>query len=283
MPSILSIQSSVAYGHVGNSAAVLPLNRLGFEVWPVNTVQLSNHTDHPTWRGAAAEPAALADIVAGIAELGVLAECDALLTGYLGEPALARVALDALDRLRAANPGAVYACDPVMGNAAKGFYVEPGTPELVRDELVPRADIVTPNRFELEFLADRTITGIDDALAAAEAVRALGPGTVVCTSLEPEGGPDRIVSLALSGDGAWVVPTPRIDTAANGAGDVFAALFLGNFLKGRDTAGTLSRAVSSTFAVLEATAAAGSRELALVAAQDALAAPPRVFPAERLR
>jgi pyridoxine kinase len=283
MKNVLSIQSSVAYGHVGNTAAALPMQRLGFEIWPVNTVQLSNHTGHPTSRGAAATRAALAEVVAGIDELGVLPECDALLTGYLGDRALGEVALDALARLRAANPRAVYLCDPVMGNADKGFYVGGGAPELVRDELVPRADIVTPNRFELEFLTSRTINRIDDALAAADDARAFGPGTVVCTSLDPGGGADGVSTLAVDADGAWIVHTPRVDAAAHGAGDLFAALFLAHRLMGEDTATALSRAVSATVSVLMKTHESDSRELALVAAQDAFVSPPELYPAERLR
>ena len=243
---------------------------------------MSNHTGHPTSRGRATEPAALADIVAGIDKLGALAECDALLTGYLGNKALGAAALDALGRVRTANANALYLCDPVLGNAAKGFYVAEGTPEFVRDRLVPQADIVTPNRFELEFIAGRSIAGVDDALAAAAAARALGPSVVVCTSLVG-GEAGGVATLAASADGAWLVRTPRIDVAADGAGDVFAALFLGHRLGGRDTAAALSQAVSATFAVLAATRASGSRELALVAAQDALVAPPEVFAPERLR
>ena len=114
------MQSSVAYGHVGNSAAMLPLQRLGFDVWAVDTVRLSNHKGHPTWRGRASDPAAVAEVVGGMAELGVLGTCDAVLTGYLGREAMAEVVLGALERVRVANPAAIFACDPVMGNVEKG-------------------------------------------------------------------------------------------------------------------------------------------------------------------
>ncbi len=278
--SILSIQSSVAYGHVGNSAAVLPLQRLGFEVWPVDTATLSNHTDHARWRGGPAEPAKVGALVAGIAELGVLADCDGLLSGYLGAEALGAVVGDALERVRAANASAVYACDPVMGNAAKGFYVAGGVPEFIRARLVPAADIVTPNAFELGFLAGRPVEATDDAIEAADAVLAMGPRVVVCTSCPDEGA---VATLAVSGDGAWRVRTSRIEAAANGAGDVLAALFLGHSLLGEDVATALSLAVSSVHAVLATTAETGSRDLALVAAQEALVAPPEIFAAERLR
>lgn len=282
MKNVLSMQSAVAYGHVGNTAAALPLQRLGVEVWPVDTARLSNHTGHATWRGGPVDAAAVAEVIDGIDALGVLGECDALLTGYLGDTAVAEVAAGTLARLRRANGKALYLCDPVMGSAARGFYVAAGVPEFVRDVLAPRADIVTPNRFELEFLARRPVAGPDDARAAADAVRELGPGIVVCTSLESGDGGDGIATLAADGEGAWLVRTPRIDAAANGAGDVLAALFLGHLLRGAGTGDALSRSVSAVHAVLAATAAAGSRELALVQAQDAFAAPPTLFPAEPL-
>ncbi|MFQ5785231.1 MAG: pyridoxal kinase PdxY [Alphaproteobacteria bacterium] len=280
MKQVLSINSSVAYGHVGNAAAVPALQRLGVEVWPLNTVTLSNHTGHASWRGRAAEAGALGGLVAGLDALGVIAECDALLTGYLANAGLAAVARDALGRLRAARPDALYLCDPVMGNAARGFYVADGLPEFIRDQLAPRADIVTPNGFELAVLTGLPVSGEDEARAAARALRERGPDIVVCTSLEASDG--GMATLAVAEDGAFRVMTPRIEAPANGAGDLFAALFLGHTLGGADMATALSLAVSGVYATLAMTAAARGRELALVAALDALAAPPEVFKAEPL-
>ncbi len=279
--NVLSIQSSVAFGHVGNAAAVPALQRLGIDAWPVNTVTLSNHTDHATWRGAPADPVLAGEIVAGIAELGVLGQCDALLSGYLGAAAMGEVVRDALDRVRKANPNAIYACDPVMGNAAKGLYVRGDVPAFVRARLAPAADIITPNAFELGLLTGRSIDGLDDALAAADALRAAGPGTVVCTSLAAADG--GIANLVVGEDGAWTVTTPRKDAAANGAGDLFAALFLGHSLRGASPDEALARAVSAVYAVLTETARLGGRDLALVESLDKLTAPPETFSAERMR
>ena len=279
--NVLSIQSSVAYGHVGNSAATLPLQRLGIGVWPVNTTHLSNHLGHASWRGGVAESAAVSDIVAGIVDLGVIGECDALLSGYLGNPALGAVALEALDAIRAANPAAIFALDPVFGDDGIGVYVSDGMADYIRDVLLPRADIVTPNRYEAEFLTGGKIGGLDDALAAMDALRARGPGTAVVTSTP--GDEDGVsITLAADGEGAWMVRAPRLDTAVHGAGDLFSALFLGRTLRGAALDEALSATVSSVHAVLAATAQAAAREMLLVETQDALASPPELFPAERL-
>ena len=280
--NVLSIQSSVAYGHVGNSAATLPLQRLGIGVWPVNTTHLSNHLGHPTWRGGAADTAVVADIVAGIEELGVLGECDALLSGFLGAAALGAVVLDALEIVRAANPGAIFALDPVIGDDGIGIYVPDGVPEFLRDRLLPRADIITPNRYEVEFLTGRKIKGVDDALASMAELRSRGPGLVVATSIPDADDAGATITLAADGTGAWLVRSPRLNTAVHGAGDMFSALFLGHALRGAAPGEALSRTVSSVHAVLAATARAGAREMLLVETQDALVDPPEIFPAERL-
>ncbi len=201
---ILSIQSAVAYGHVGNSAAVFPLQRLGFEVWPVNTVLFSNHTGYGAWRGFVVPVDQVREIVAGIEDRGVLPRCRALLSGYLGDAALGSVVLDTLRRVRARRPDVLYTCDPVMGDGDRGFFVRPGIPEFFRDEAVPAADIVTPNQFELAWLAGREIGSVEDALAAAAKVRSTGPRLVCCTSLETADRPGELAVLADTEEGSWI-------------------------------------------------------------------------------
>jgi pyridoxine kinase len=284
LDGILSIQSWVSYGHVGNAAAVFPLQRLGFEIWAVNTVQFSNHPGYGAWRGTMVAPADIADLIQGMADRGALSRCRAVLTGYMGDPALGEVVLDTVERVRAANPQAIWACDPVMGDVGGGFYVRPGLPEFFRDRAVPAADIVTPNQFELEYLTGRTIRSLADALDAAAAVRAFGPKVVLITSLLIDETPaDRIELLVATDAGAWRVATPRLPLAVNGAGDAVAALFLGYWLKtGGDAAAALSAAASTIYAVLKTTQALGEREIQLIAAQDELVKPTEVFGAERL-
>lgn len=283
--SILSIQSSVAYGHVGNSAAVFPLQRLGLEVWPVLTVHFSNHTGYGAWRGPVLAAEAVADVLLGIEERGVLPRCRAVLSGYMGDVSLGRVILEAVAKVKTANPAALYCCDPVMGDVGRGFFVRPGIPEFMRDHAVPAADLITPNQFELEYLTGRTVATLDDALAAADAARAMGPDTVLITSLtRSDGDADAIEMLAVCGSGAWRVTTPRLPLSVNGAGDATAALFLAHRLRTGDSGQALALTAASIHAVLEATDRAGAREIQLITAQDALAAPDIArFPAERLR
>jgi pyridoxine kinase len=279
--AILSIQSAVAYGHVGNSAAVFPLQRLGHEVWPVDTVQFSNHTGYGAWAGRAWDAETLSEVIHGIGERGAFARCDAVLSGYLGEPVLGEVVLDAVVQAKTANPVARYCCDPVIGDDHSGVFVRPGIVEFFRDHALPVADIVTPNRFELALLAEVPVADVAGALAAAAALRRRGPRLVLATSLAGST-PDEIAMLAADDNGAWLVATPRLPLVANGAGDLAAALFLGYWLRTRDAATALGDAASSIYAVIEATWRAGEAELQIVAAQDALLSPPRRFAPQRL-
>lgn len=278
--NILSIQSSVAYGHVGNSSAVFPLQRLGFGVWPVITVHFSNHTGYGQWRGPVLPAVDIADVVAGIEERGVLPSCDAVLSGYMGDVSLGGVITDAVSKVKAANPQAIYCCDPVMGDVGRGFFVRPGLPEFIRDRAVPLADLITPNQFELEFLTGRTIATLADALSAAKAALALGPRLVVVTSLMREDSPaDAIEMLAVQEDGAWLLETPLLPLSVSGAGDATSALFLAHYLRDRSPASALEKTANSIFAVLERTAAEGSREIQLIPAQEEIAHPPSRFQA----
>ena len=281
---ILSIQSSVAYGHVGNSAAVFPLQRLGHEVWPVLTVHFSNHTGYGEWRGPLLAPDDVRDVIAGIGDRGVLGEADAVLSGYQGDPAVGSVILDAVARVKELNPDAVYCCDPVMGDVGRGMFVRPGIPEFMRDTVVPKADIVTPNHFELDFLAGRTTTTLDEVLEAVDEVRARGPRDVLVTSvLHTDVAEGSLDLVAVSDEGAWAVTTPLLPITPNGCGDVTTALYLAHLRTSGSPETALASTASSVFAVLEATIAAGTREIQLVAAQAALAEPPMTFGVRRLR
>jgi len=281
---VLSIQSSVAFGHVGNSAAVFPLQRLGHEVWPVNTVHFSNHTGYGAWRGPLLDPADVREVIAGIDDRGALAGVDAVLSGYQGDPAVGAVILDAVARVKSLNPEAVYCCDPVMGDVGRGMFVRPGIPEFMRDTVVPAADVLTPNHFELDFLSGATTATMADVLAAADEVRARGPRDLLVTSVLVEDTPaDSLDVVAVSDDGAWAVTTPLLPITPNGCGDVTAALYLAHLTTTGSPARALSLTTATVFAVLERTLAAGTREIQLVAAQDAIAEPPERFPVRQLR
>ena len=282
--NILSIQSAVAYGHVGNSAAVFPLQRIGVEVLPVYTVTFSNHTGYGAWRGPLISPDDVREVIAGIGDRGVFGEIDAVLSGYQGSEGIGEVIIDAVAAVKAANPAALYACDPVMGNAKSGCFVAPAIPDLLRDRVVPVADIITPNQFELGFLTGTEPSDLEATLAAVDAARALGPRVVLVTSVErPDRDPDTIEMLAVDDEGAWIVETPRLPMKANGSGDVTAALFTAHYGRTRDAADALARTVSSVFDLLRTTHELGKRELALIEAQEFYAHPRLQVPPTRVR
>ncbi|HZX05649.1 pyridoxal kinase PdxY [Kribbella sp.] len=275
---ILSIQSAVAFGHVGNSAAVFPLQRIGVEVLPVYTVNFSNHTGYGAWRGPMISPDDVREVLRGIEDRGVLPQIDVVLSGYQGGEGIADVILEAVQRVKAANPAAVYSCDPVMGNAKSGCFVAPAIPVLLRDRVVPAADIITPNQFELGFLTGTEPDTLESTLASVELARATGPRTVLVTSVErPDREDGTIEMLAVDDSGAWLVQTPYIPMKANGSGDVTAALFTAHYRRTGDLADALARTTSSVFELLTRTHESGERELQLVESQEAYAHPPMQF------
>ena len=282
--SILSIQSLVAYGHAGNSAALFPLQRLGKVVWPVMTVHFSNHTGYGDWKGPLLTSGDVADVIEGVGNRGALERCEAVLSGYQGAEDVGAVILDAVAKVKAANASAIYCCDPVMGDVGRGMFVRPGIPEFMRDQVVPAADVITPNHFELDFLAGTETSTTDELVAAVDAVRATGPETVLVTSVIVDDTPDDALDMVVVGrEGAWRTRFPRLSVNPPGAGDLTAAVFLANVLDGRPLEDALARTTASVFAVVQATADAGEREMRIVQTQDELAAPPGTSGTERLR
>lgn len=281
---ILSIQSAVAYGHVGNSAAVFPLQRIGVEVLPVYTVNFSNHTGYGAWRGPLISPDDVRDVITGIEERGAFADIDVVLSGYQGSEGIAEVILDAVARVKAANPDAVYSCDPVMGNAKSGCFVAPAIPVLLRDRVVPAADIITPNQFELGFLTETEPADLESTLASADLARDSGPRTVLVTSVERPDRPEGTIEmLAVTDEGAWLVQTPHIAFKANGSGDVTAALFTAHYASTGDAAAALAKTTSSVYDLLQTTFDSGRRELQLVESQEHYAHPRMQFEVTQVR
>ena len=280
MPTVLSVQSRVAYGHVGNAASVFPLQRLGVDAWALDTVTFSNHTGHGQWRGSVVPATEIARLFEGIAALGVLPQIDAVLSGYLGDAATGPVLLDIVEEVRRANPQALFCCDPVIGDVETGSYVTEGIAEFFRDRALKLADIVTPNHFELEYLAGGAVASLAEAASAAADLRARGPRVVLVTSLDAE--PDRVTMLAAGPDGVWAVETPRLPVVLNGCGDVTAALFLAHLLRGEALPDALAMTAAAIFAVIETTLRLDRYELALVAAQDELLSPTRRFAPRRV-
>ena len=281
--NILSIQSHVAYGHVGNASAVFPMQRLGVEVWPIHTVQFSNHTGYGAWKGRVFDGPSIEEIVDGIAEREVLSRCDGVLSGYMGSADIGTAILGAVARVRGANPKALYCCDPVIGDVGRGVFVRPGIPEFMREKAVPAADIITPNQFEIEYLSGVEVTTLESAKEAVSAVQTLGPDVVLVTSLTTsETPPDAIDLLAGEGGRFWRVRTPRLSLHVNGAGDAISALFFVHYARSRSAASALGEATASTYGLLKRTADAGSREILTVEAQDEVVAPTHRFPVEEV-
>ncbi|OWO38151.1 pyridoxamine kinase [Corynebacterium diphtheriae bv. gravis] len=281
--NILSIQSHVSYGHVGNSAAVFPLQRIGHEVWPVHTVNFSNHTGYGQWGGELIPAAQVRNVIDGMEQRGAFERIDAILSGYQGGSDIADVIVDAVARIKEANPQAVYACDPVIGNAKSGCFVSDLIPPLLRDKVVPVADIITPNQFELEYLTGVPAHDTTSTLEAIAAAQEMGPDTVLVTSVRrPETPADAIEMIAANEQGAWLVRTPFIDFKRNGSGDVTAALFTGHYIRERNAADALARTASSVFDLIETTFTADSRELLIIESQEAIAHPRLQFEVEQI-
>ncbi len=281
--NLISIQSHVAYGHVGNSAAVFALQRLGCDVWPVHTVQFSNHTGYGAWKGDVFAADRIAAVIDGIANLGVLGACDGLLSGYAGAVETGNAILAAVATVKAANNQALYCCDPVIGNRARGEFVRPGVAEFMRDRALPAADVVTPNHFELDRLTRRDTKDLRAILAAVDDIHAQGPRAVLVTSVRSEATPDDSLDvIASDAGGRHLVRTPLLATPANGAGDLIAALFFFHYLRSGAAADALAAATSSVFGLLRRTRDAGAAEIALIAAQDELVGPSERFAPVRI-
>lgn len=281
---ILSIQSSVSYGHVGNSAAVFPLQRLGHEVMPVHTVLFSNHTGYGAWTGPMMTGENIRDIVSGIEDRGGLDDTELIISGYQGGSSIGDAILDAVARVKARNPKALYSCDPVLGNATSGCFVSPEVQELIRDRVVAHADIITPNQFELGFITGTQPHDLDSILESVAKAQEIGPKTVLVTSVSrPETGEDRIEMLAVSGEEAWLISTPRLPFKVNGSGDVTAALFASHLVSGASLKEALEKTTASVYELLKNTLAAGTRELQLIESQEAYVAPSETFEAVSVR
>jgi pyridoxine kinase len=281
--NLFSIQSHVAYGHVGNSAAVFALQRMGVEVWPIHTVQFSNHPGYGDWQGRVFDAGLIRELVGGIEQRGTLSECDGVLSGYIGGADIGAAILDCVATVKRANPSAHYCCDPVIGDVGRGIFVARGIPEFMRDKALAAADIVTPNQFELDYLSRRASKTLVQARDAVKAVHDLGPRAILVTSLHTQETPaDAIDMVASDEKGCFRLRTPKLALLVNGAGDAIAALFFAHYLRSGKIEQALARAGSAIFGVLAKTAQAGAGEIQLIAAQDEIVNPSRLFEAEEL-
>ncbi|HTX73382.1 MAG TPA: pyridoxal kinase PdxY [Rectinemataceae bacterium] len=284
--SVVSIQSHVVYGHVGNRAAVFPLELVGHEVWPINTVQLSNHRGYDSCMGEVFTGGHIELLWSGIKALGLLPECDALLSGYLGSVEIGASMVAAVADIKAVNPSALYCCDPVMGDYGKGMYVEPGLPEFLAESALGWADIVTPNQFEAEYLSGIVIDSLDSARSACDLIRAKGPRIVLITGFKPRVADASTISMFMASEAGYhTISTPELplDPAPHGAGDLCAALFLGRYLVRRDAVKALELCSNALYSVMLRSQFARSRELKLIESRDDILKPKNRFRARRIR
>jgi pyridoxine kinase len=275
--TVISIQSQVVHGHVGNSAALFALQLFGIEAAAVPTVLFSNHPRYSSCYGKVLDAALVRDLLRGIGDRGLIEKCKILISGYLGSPEIAAVVGGFVVHAKARNPNLVYLCDPVMGDTGTGFYVCEELRAAIAKGLVPLADILTPNQFELESLAGRELSAIEAITAAA---RELGPATVAVTGVRVrETPPDAVQTLVVEPGVAWIIATPRLSSSPSGTGDLFAALFAAALVQKLSADAALGRAVSGLYAVLEETERRRCYETALVPSAHSLLRPTREFAA----
>ncbi|EBH0573461.1 pyridoxal kinase PdxY [Salmonella enterica] len=288
MKNILAIQSHVVFGHAGNSAAEFPMRRLGANVWPLNTVQFSNHTQYGKWTGCVMPPSHLTEIVQGIADIGQLAHCDAVLSGYLGSAEQGEHILGIVRQVKAANPQAKYFCDPVMGHPEKGCIVAPGVAEFHVRYALPASDIIAPNLIELEILSKHSVNNVDDAVQAARELIAQGPEIVLVKHLARAGySSERFEMLLVTAQEAWHISRPLVDFGSRqpvgvGVGDVTSGLLLVKLLQGATLQQALEHVTAAVYEIMIATKTMQEYELQVVAAQDRIANPEHYFSATRL-
>jgi pyridoxine kinase len=266
---IISIQSQVLHGHVGNSAATFPMQYLGVPVTAVPTALLSNHPHYSTMRGCIVDHELLRDLLLGVEERGLVDRSAILLTGYLGSAANGRVVAEFVARAKARNPALRYCCDPVMGDADLGYFTPKPLRDIFRERLIPLADILTPNAFEFADL----IGGSCNSLSAMRrGVASLGrqrERIVVITGIGlADQANARVDTVALHDASGWKVSTPRLRCRPAGTGDLLTALLVSRLAQGAALPQALESAVSGVFAVLLNTAATNAIELTIIESRE---------------
>lgn len=287
MKNILSIQSHVVFGHAGNSAAVFPMRRIGVNVWPLNTVQFSNHTQYQQWTGTVMPASHLTEIVDGINQIHELKRCDAVLSGYMGSPEQGNAIIEVVKKVKTVNPNAIYFCDPVMGHPEKGCIVAPGVAEFLCNTALSVADMMAPNILELEELNDKQhIRNVDEAVIACRKICNKGPKVILVKHLSRAGyNKDNFEMLLVTQHEAWHISRPLVDFGVKqpvGVGDMTSGLFLANILLGKSLVEALEHTTAAVYAVMLETLKQHEYELQLVAAQNEIEKPTHWFRAKKI-
>lgn len=284
-PHLLAIQSHVVFGHAGNSAAVFPMQRVGINVWPLNTVQFSNHTQYGQWSGDVLAPTQIPALVEGISNIGELGECDAVLSGYLGSAEQGRAILEGVARIKAVNPRALYLCDPVMGHSEKGCIVSPQVSQFLLEQAITKADILCPNQLELDSFCGRRAASLEDCVGMARSLLLKGPKVVLVKHLAyPGRAEDQFEMLLVTAEHSWHLRRPLLAFPKQpvGVGDLTSGLFMARVLLGDSWEQAFEFAASAVHEVLLETQACASYELQLIRAQDRIAHPRVRFEARLL-
>ena len=263
--TILSMQSQVVGARVGNSVAAFAMERLGVRVFQLPTTLLGRRPDHGPPGGGPIPAETLTSLIEGLADDGAFGEIDAIVTGYIGDAEQIAVILDAVERIKAANPKALFVCDPVLGDEGR-VYVDGEIVDAVLNGLVPHADWLTPNAYELGMLAGREIDGLQ---AARDAARRIGKPIVVSSVRTAIG----IGNLYSAPKVEWFCETARLPRAPKGTGDLLSSLFVARRLRGEAPAVALEAATGAVYDVIVRSLAAESEDLVLPAAQDVLEEP----------
>lgn len=286
MKSILSIQSHVVFGCAGNSAVVFPMRRMGVEVWPINTVQFSNHTQYQQgWQGMVMPVDQIKNLVDGLINIESLSSCDAVLSGYLGSATQGNEVLYAVEQVKTRNPDALYFCDPVMGHPEKGCIVVPEVMDFFKYSALQKADVIAPNLLELETLTGMKIDNIEQVKQACASLLAQGVKLVLVKHLSRAGiTPDNFEMLLATADGYFHITRPLYDFIRQpvGVGDLISGVMLANLLAGHAAVDAFELTNAAVDAVLQETFMQGCYELQLIAAQQQIAEPVVKFKAIQL-
>ena len=276
MKNVISIQSHVVYGYAGNKSAVFPMQLLGVDVWALNTVQFSNHTQYGKWTGMVIPKEQIGEIVRGIDEIGELHKCDAMVSGYIGSAEQVEEIIKALQKIKSKNPNAIYLCDPVMGHPDKGCIVADGVKEGLIKLAMAQADIMTPNLVELRELTGLTVENFAQAIEAVKVILSKGPKKVLVKHLSKVGqDPSQFEMLLANQEGIWHINRPlhKFDREPVGVGDLTAGLFLANLLNGKSDIEAFEHTANAVNDVMETTYKHSSYELQLIAARELIVKP----------
>lgn len=285
MKHILSIQSHVVYGYAGNKSATFPMQLLGVDVWALNTVQFSNHTQYGQWKGMVIPKEQIGEIVQGIDNIGELHKCNAVISGYIGAAEQVEEIINVVQKVKSRNPHAVYLCDPVMGHPDKGCIVAEGVKENLINLALPQADIITPNLVELRELSGRSVENFSQAIEAVKVILSKGPKKVLVKHLSKVGqDPSQFEMLLANEQGIWHISRPlhQFNKEPVGVGDLTAGLFMANLLNGKNDLEAFEHTANAVNDVMTVTQQQQAYELQIIAARDLIVKPQSQYKAVKI-